>query len=57
MHYIRQLYTGVAICDVCGRTWELYRIRAEEAICHCGATLTCVDLEIPKPPAPAKGTE
>jgi len=57
MHYMRQLYTGVAICDVCGRTWELYRLRAEEAICWCGATLTCLDDEPTAPPVPAKGKE
>jgi len=43
MHYMRQLFTGVAICDVCGRTWELYRLRAEEAVCACGTTLNCLD--------------
>ena len=45
MHYIKQLFTGIAICDVCGACWELYRVRAEEAICRCGATLSCMDEE------------
>lgn len=50
-------YTGVAICYLCGRTWELYRVRAEEASCRCGATLTCTD-DGPEPPVrPTKGKE
>jgi len=55
MYYIKQLFTGVAICDVCGRTWELYRVRAEEAICRCGATLTCIDAESDVQHSPRKG--
>src|SRR5262245_37888058 len=45
MHYMQQLLAGVAICDLCGRTWELYQVRAEAAICRCGSALTCLDEE------------
>jgi len=45
MHYMKLLLTGIAICDVCGRTWELYRLRADEAICVCGASLSCTEAE------------
>jgi len=57
MHFLRELYTGVAICDLCGRVWELYRVRAEEAICRCGATLTCSEEGPELPVEPTKGKE
>lgn len=48
---MKLLLTGVAICRECGRTWELYRVRAEEAFCARGASLSCVDENsAPKPP-------
>ncbi len=46
MPYIRRLLTGVAICRVCGASWELYRIAEEEATCTCGTPLTPQDLEV-----------
>lgn len=33
MHDIKQRFPGIAICDVCGRPWELYR----GAFCRPGA--------------------
>ncbi len=44
MQYKRRLLTGVAICPRCGATWELYRLRKEEAVCDCGQQLRVTDL-------------
>jgi len=57
MHYMKQLLAGVAICDLCGRTWELYQVRAEEAICRCGAALTCLDEESDAQSCPRTGRD
>ncbi len=43
MTYMKPLLTGVAICRSCGASWELYRVREDEAVCKCGTPVT--DLE------------
>ncbi len=49
MHYKRLLWTGVTICQACGATWEVFRIRLDEAICdQCGGPLHLIDDDEPE---------
>jgi hypothetical protein len=48
VHWLKELFTGVAICSGCGRSWELFRAREDEAVCSCGARLRPEHDAIPK---------